>query len=172
VYGYNADLMIHRSALAIFLVAVLSAAYGETSPKIDKVLIVKSQRKLMLMSGSTMVKTYRIALGTNPIGPKTIVGDGRTPEGSYVIDSRNANSQYHKSLHLSYPNAEDRARARKLGKSPGGDIYIHGLPKRWAWVGKAHVATDWTLGCIALTNDEIEEIWRLVPDGTPVEIRP
>jgi murein L,D-transpeptidase YafK len=90
----------------------------------------------------------------------------------YVIDRRNAHSQFDRTLHISYPNAADREMARKLGVSPGGDIFIHGLPKGDGWVGSADRARDWTDGCIAVTNQEIEEIWRLVDNGTPVDIRP
>ena len=96
----------------------------------------------------------------------------KTPEGSYIIDSRNPHSQFHLALHISYPNDADRARARRLGVNPGGDIMIHGLPPQWAWLGAAHRKTDWTLGCIAVTNPEIEEIWALVRIGTPIEIKP
>ncbi len=152
--------------------AVAADKPSSEKPKISKVLVLKSERKLMLMSGDGAVRTYKIALGRNPVGPKTYSGDHRTPEGLYTIDSRNAASQYHRSLHVSYPNAADRERARKLGRNPGGDIFIHGLPNGQGWIGKAHTITDWTLGCIAVTDEEIEEIWRLVPNGTPVEIRP
>lgn len=163
---------------AIFVLLPAGALTGATdqhsavAPKIDKVLVLKSERKLMLMSGDKAVKTYKIALGRNPVGPKTFSGDHRTPEGLYKIDGRNAGSHYHRSLHVSYPNSTDRERARKLGKNAGGDIFIHGLPNGQGWIGKAHTLADWTLGCIAVTDDEIEEIWRLVPNGTPVEIRP
>jgi murein L,D-transpeptidase YafK len=96
----------------------------------------------------------------------------RLPEGVYVLDRRNRHSQFYRSLHISYPNAEDRARARKLKIPPGGDIMIHGLPNDYGWLGSAHRAHDWTDGCIAVTNEEIEEIWRVVPEGTTIEIRP
>jgi len=125
-----------------------------------------------LMRSGKVIKTYKVALGGEPVGTKTRQGDHRTPEGSYVIDSRNKHSQFHRSLHVSYPNAEDKERARKLGASTGGDIFIHGLPNGYGFVGAAHRARDWTDGCIAVTDQEIEEIWRLVDNGTPVEIRP
>lgn len=161
------------SLLAVCLLNAGSAHCAEPAPpKIDKIIVLKSERKLLLVSQEAVVKTYRVALGKNPKGPKTQMGDHRTPEGSYVVDSRNPKSQYHRSLHISYPNAQDKDRARKLRKNPGGDIFIHGLPNGQGWIGKAHVLTDWTLGCIAVTNEEIEEIWRLVPNGTPIEIRP
>ena len=116
--------------------------------------------------------TYRIALGGQPYGAKRCAGDNRTPEGLYTIDSRNAASAFHRALHVSYPNPADREAARRLGCRPGGDIMIHGLPKGYAWLGKAHAVHDWTRGCIAVTNGEIEQIWRLVPNGTRVEIKP
>jgi len=124
------------------------------------------------MRAGQVLKTYKIALGGEPVGAKTMQGDHRTPEGDYVINSRNTHSQFHRSLHISYPNAADRERARKLGVAPGGDVYIHGLPNGYGFIGAAHRARDWTDGCIAVTDQEIEEIWKLVDDGTPVEIRP
>jgi len=106
------------------------------------------------------------------MAPKEREGDGRTPEGHYIIDSRDAASNYHKALHISYPNQQDRARAAKLGVPPGGAIMIHGLPNGMGWLGSAHRLYDWTLGCIAVTDEEIDEIWNMVPVGTAVEIRP
>ena len=138
----------------------------------DKVLIEKKARRLSLLSNSEVIKTYRIALGGNPIGPKERQGDNKTPEGTYIIDSRNRDSAYHLSLHLSYPNEKDKLRAKKLGVSPGGDIMIHGIKNGLAWIGAFHAEVDWTEGCIAVTDQEIEEIDRLVPNGTIVEIRP
>ena len=124
------------------------------------------------MSGGREVRSYDIALGPSPEGHKQQEGDGRTPEGRYVIDWRNVNSAFHRSLHISYPNAGDRARARRRGVDPGGAIMIHGLPNGMGTLGGLHVASDWTLGCIAVTSEEIEEIWRVVRDGTPIEIGP
>ena len=138
----------------------------------DRILIEKKARKLTPFRGSTAIRNYRIALGNAPEGPKTCQGDGRTPEGRYRISGRNKNSQYHWSLRISYPNESDKTAAKNRGCSPGGDIFIHGLPNGYGWIGKAHRAIDWTLGCIAVTDREIEEIWTLVPNGTVVEIRP
>ncbi len=138
----------------------------------NKILIEKKARRLTLLRDSAAIRKYRIALGGHPEGAKACQGDERTPEGNYVISGRNQKSQYHWSLRISYPNAADRAAARKLKCNPGGDIFIHGLPNGYGWIGKAHAAHDWTLGCIAVTNAEIEEIWALVPNGTPVEIKP
>lgn len=138
----------------------------------DRVVIHKAKRELLLFRRDKVIRSYRVALGTHPVGPKVRQGDGRTPEGAYEIVGRNERSAYHRSLRISYPNAEDRARAAKLGVDPGGDIMIHGLPNGRGYVGKAHRLVDWTAGCIAVTDEEIEEIWRLVPNGTPVEIKP
>jgi murein L,D-transpeptidase YafK len=142
------------------------------APKVTRVVIVKSERTMALLSKGQVIKTYKVALGTEPVGRKERQGDHKTPEGLYVIDSKNAKSQFHLSLHISYPNAEDRARARRMGVSPGGAIMIHGLPREFAWMGALHRQTDWTDGCVAVTNEEIEEIWELVRVGTPVEIQP
>jgi tetratricopeptide (TPR) repeat protein len=138
----------------------------------DKVLIEKKERRLTLLSKSEVIKTYKIALGGNPVGPKERQGDNKTPEGTYIIDSRNRNSDYHLSLHISYPNEKDKMRAKELGVSPGGDIMIHGIKNGLAWVGALHAGIDWTKGCIAVTDEEMEEIYNLVPNGTIVEIRP
>jgi len=138
----------------------------------DKILIEKKERLLMLLSKGTVVKTYKISLGGNPNGPKERKGDNKTPEGTYVVDSRNMDSRYHLSLHISYPNEKDKRRAKKLGVSPGGNIMIHGIKNGFSWVGDYHTEVDWTKGCIAVTDEEIEEIARLAPNGTIVEIRP
>ena len=138
----------------------------------DKVLIEKKERRLTLFSKGEVIKTYKIALGGNPVGPKERQGDNKTPEGTYIIDSRNRDSGYHLSLHISYPNEKDKMRAKELGVSPGGDIMIHGIKNGLSWVGASHAEVDWTKGCIAVTDEEMEEIDKLVPDGTIVEIRP
>lgn len=138
----------------------------------EKILIKKKERRLMLISKGKVLKTYRIALGGNPDGPKVKLGDHKTPEGTYIIDARNKDSRYHLSLHISYPNEKDRRRARALGVDPGGSIMIHGLKNGFSWVGALHSEVDWTKGCIAVTDEEIEEIASLVPNGTAVDIRP
>src|SRR5258707_11394529 len=133
---------------------------------------MNSARQLELLRNGKVIRVYRVCLGSTPIGAKERQGDGKTPEGIYRIDSRNAGSQFHRALHVSYPNAADRSRARRLHVSPGGEIMIHGVPNRWRALGTAFQYVDWTAGCIAVKDDEIEEIWRLVPNGTVVEIRP
>ncbi|HEX3091534.1 MAG TPA: L,D-transpeptidase family protein [Candidatus Angelobacter sp.] len=155
-------------ALLLLAVPVQSKAKQEA----DKILIVKSAHTMTLLSGGKMLKTYKVALGGVPVGPKRVEGDHKTPEGNYVIDAKNARSRFHLALHISYPSAADTETARKLGSRPGGAIMIHGLASSFAYLGPLHRQTDWTDGCIAVTNAEIEEIWRLVPVGTRVEIRP
>jgi L,D-peptidoglycan transpeptidase YkuD (ErfK/YbiS/YcfS/YnhG family) len=139
---------------------------------VDEVLIEKRARRLTLFSKGEVIKTYRIALGGNPVGPKEKQGDNKTPEGIYTIESRNRASDFHLSLRISYPNEKDKRRARELGVYPGGDIMIHGIKNGFSSVGAFHTRIDWTKGCIAVTDKEIKEIERLVPNGTRVEIRP
>jgi murein L,D-transpeptidase YafK len=134
--------------------------------QVDRVVVNKARRELLLLSGESVVRSYRVALGRDPVGHKVQEGDGRTPEGRYTIDRRNPKSRYHLPLHISYPNDADRERAQALGVSPGGDIMIHGVKS-----GAAHPETDWTQGCIAVTDAEMEEIWNLVADGTVVDIK-
>ena len=163
-----------RRALAwiLWLLAVLGpvAPVSAQDGPVDLVLVNKSERRMMLISGGNVIRSYAIALGSDPLGDKQQEGDGRTPEGRYTIEGRNAESAFHLSLKISYPDASDRAAAAVLGVSPGGDIFIHGTPNWWIFPGQP--PGDWTRGCIAVTDEEIEEIWRLVPDGTPIEIRP
>ncbi len=153
--------------LLIFPIVVLGQ-----SPQADKILVEKSKRTLSLYSKNQLIKKYSIALGPNPEGHKTQEGDGKTPEGNYIIDSRNPNSAFHLSLHISYPNEQDLEQAKIKGVSPGGQIMIHGLPNGLGWIGFIQKFKDWTQGCIAVTNSQIEEIWKMVPDGTPIEIKP
>ncbi|WP_263367799.1 L,D-transpeptidase family protein [Edaphobacter bradus] len=158
--------------LAVFSSPALSASDAplRASAIADKVLVLKGERKLLLIKGDEVLKTYSVSLGGSPVGPKTRQGDSRTPEGKYLLDRHNAKSQFHRSIHISYPNAEDLARARQLGVPPGGDLFIHGLPNDFD--GPSQQLGDWTDGCIAVTNAEMDEIWRAVADGTPIEIKP
>ena len=140
--------------------------------KVDRVLVLKGERELHLLAGDRTVRSYPVALGFAPNGPKRKAGDGRTPEGTYVLDRRNPNSSFYRSIHISYPGPADREHARRNGIDPGGDIMIHGLPNGREWVGAEHARFDWTEGCIAVTNAEMDEIWAMIDDGTPIEIRP
>jgi murein L,D-transpeptidase YafK len=140
---------------------------------VDKLIVYKSKRKMQAYSGSKLLKTYSIALGKNPVGHKQYEGDNRTPEGTYTINARNSNSGYHKNLGISYPNATDIAMAAKLGKPSGGDIKIHGLPNGGAgYINKSHRIIDWTAGCIAVTNAEIDELYVTVKPDAVIEIFP
>ena len=137
---------------------------------VDRIVIEKAARRMVLMQAGQPVRSYRIALGFTPTGDKARQGDGRTPEGVFTINRRNDKSAYHLSLGLDYPQAEDRARARAGGYDPGGDIMIHGQPNS---LPEGYIVKgDWTAGCIAVTNAEMREIWAATPTGTPVEIRP
>lgn len=141
-------------------------------PIADKVLVEKSERKMYLIKAGVKYQEYEISLGDEPIGHKQQEGDERTPEGNYVIDYRNPNSSYHLSLHITYPNTQDKEKAKSMGVSPGGDIFIHGLPNGMGFLPLAFKGRDWTDGCIAITNSEIKQFWELVKNGTPIEIRP
>jgi murein L,D-transpeptidase YafK len=143
-----------------------------SDPQADRVVVEKKARRMILFAKGKAIKQYCIALGRSPEGPKTQEGDCKTPEGTYFIESRNSKSVYHAALRISYPNSFDIRRAKEFGVEPGGDIMIHGIRKGFGWIGRLHRFVDWTKGCIAVTNEEIEEILHLVPNGTPVEIRP
>lgn len=141
-------------------------------PNIDRIVVHKSIRTLQLYANNKLIKTYKIALGRNPIGHKQQEGDSKTPEGLYYITHHNPRSSYHLSLGISYPNKQDKENAQKHNVSAGGDIMIHGLPNYAPFFGAFHSLKDWTQGCIAVTNSEIEEIYKAVSDGTPIEILP
>jgi murein L,D-transpeptidase YafK len=160
---------VFRLLILAILIAGLSACSSKfrsyNGPEVTKIIVFKQARALHLMHGKNVLKSYRIGLGFAPEGHKAVEGDGRTPEGLYYIDRRNPNSDYHLSIGISYPNKKDVERARKLGKSPGGDIFIHGRGNPVDYLNR-----DWTWGCIAVTNEEIEEIYAMVRDGTPIAI--
>lgn len=156
----------------------LAAYYFYPEHKLDKnttidlLVVYKSKRKMFAYSQGQLVKTYSISLGGNPIGTKEYEGDKKTPEGIYSISDRNPNSGYHKNLGVSYPNQQDIDRARKIGKPVGGAIKIHGLRNGRSYIGKLHRWTDWTWGCIAVTNIEIDELYSSVQIGSTIDIRP
>jgi murein L,D-transpeptidase YafK len=139
---------------------------------IDRIVVEKSAKSLSILRDGKRIKSYRVALGRNPVGAKHQEGDMKTPQGMYKIDSRNAQSSFHLALHISYPSDEDNQRAGARGVSAGSDIMIHGIQNGRGWIGAFHRWKDWTAGCIALTDEEIEELWRVTPDGTTIDIRP
>ena len=158
----------------VFFILLLAASVAGCSkfetyngPEVTRVVVNKGERRMYLLHHGDVLKSYDVGLGFAPAGHKNFEGDGRTPEGEYRIDRRNPNSQFHLSIGISYPNAEDRAYAAKHGKSPGGDIFIHGRP----WKNRKG-GQDWTAGCIAVTNREIQEIYAMVRNGTPITITP
>jgi murein L,D-transpeptidase YafK len=172
--------MKRRSLAVVLVIAAIMLAvtkYAVESHRVPlrekatSVVVVKSEHKLLLLSRDRVIRSYNVAVGRGGHEPKQRQGDHRTPEGQYVIDRRKSNSRFHRALHISYPNDSDRERARRLGVEPGGDIMIHGIQNGLGWMGPLHRMLDWTDGCIAVTDGEIEEIWAAVPDGTPVEIR-
>jgi len=165
-----------RAALLLALLCSPNWAADKTashSAKLaDRIVVEKSARTMTLMRDGKVLKAYKVALSREPVGAKEREGDHKVPEGEYVVDSKNPHSRFHLAFHISYPNAADQERARKLRVKPGGNIEIHGLDSKYAWVGSLQRQVDWTDGCIAVTNSEIEEIWPLVQVGTPVQIRP
>lgn len=140
--------------------------------EVDKIIVYKSKREMLVYNGDKLLKTYKISLGNTPIGHKQFEGDGKTPEGIYTINDKNPNSAYHKNLGVSYPNEADIEYAKSFNKSAGGDIKIHGLKNGLGYIGKLHLNSDWTLGCIAVTNEEIDELFEYVKIGSPIEIYP
>ncbi|MGJ8621846.1 MAG: L,D-transpeptidase family protein [Yoonia sp.] len=149
---------------ALGLAGCSAAASQYTGPEVTRIQVLKGQRTLQLFHDRTVLKSYRFNLGFNPIGHKTQEGDGRTPEGAYRIDRRNPNSRYYLSLGISYPDRNDVAAARARGVEPGGDIFIHGTPARWM------NTPDWTWGCIAVTNEDMDEIYTMVQNETKIFI--
>ncbi len=164
--------LLAGTLIAILIWANLQFNSLPIDARADYVRIDKSKHHLVLLQRGNPLKVYYIALGPKSTGHKEREGDGKTPEGLYRIDSRKSDSFFHRALHVSYPNERDIQAAQNKGIGPGGAIMIHGLRNGLGWIGKLHRLVDWTAGCIAVTNWEIDEIWRAVPDGTPIEIRP
>lgn len=152
--------------------ASLSGATVAAAPRVDLVRVDKSERRLWLMHGDAVVASFPVALGGNPVGHKQREGDRRTPEGRYVLDFRKRDSAYFRALHVSYPNADDIARAKRAGVPPGGAIMIHGQPNGMGALAAVTQARDWTDGCIALSNADMQRVWDLVPVPMPIEILP
>jgi murein L,D-transpeptidase YafK len=168
-----------RIGAAVLVILLAVVAWGYWPPRllpddsqVDRIVVHKAARKMELLHDDDVIARYRIALGAHPVGPKQALGDGRTPEGDYVIDYHNPTSQFHRSLHISYPSPNDASKALERGYEPGGMIMIHGVSDRLERLGRFHTFMNWTDGCIAVTNAEIEQIFRRVEDGTPIRIEP
>lgn len=167
----HAATLIFRVLTALLLfTAIPSLASNEI--EIDLVRVLKAERKLFLLSEGKIRREFRIALGSNPEGPKQHEDDGRTPEGRYVLDYRVKNSGFHKAIHISYPNAGDTESAVMAGQSPGGQITIHGQHYGFGWLSFLSQRFDWTDGSIALSNRDMDIVWRLVKPGTPIDLLP
>lgn len=165
-------LLIVYTQLAKRLVPGLAPPMQPQKELAVSILVHKAERKMWLIGANGPLREYKISLGADPQGHKQQEGDERTPEGHYFIDWRNDHSMAHLSLHISYPNSDDLQRAQQAGVKPGGNIMIHGLTNGWGALGNLHWLYDWTDGCIAISNREMEEIWSLVPNGTPINIQP
>lgn len=169
-----------KVGIAVLLFSILALTVYNLYPEsrlsknaiINRLVVYKSKRILLAYAHGELLKSYRISLGGQPVGAKEIEGDLKTPEGLYYINDKNQYSEYHKNLGVSYPNEKDIAHAKTLGKTAGGDIKIHGLRNGMGFIGKLQHCVDWTFGCMALTNTEIDELYRAVPIGTPIEINP
>jgi murein L,D-transpeptidase YafK len=155
----------------MILVALGSATAGRAEPLVDRIVVDKVEHRLSLYRAGTLVKVYSVALGRGGLAPKQQAGDGLVPEGVYRISERKADSRFYRALRISYPSPNERAEARRRGVDPGGDVMIHGLRNGLGWFGGLHRQMDWTAGCIALTDAEMDELWDAVPVGTTVEIR-
>ncbi|GAA4503287.1 L,D-transpeptidase family protein [Pseudaeromonas paramecii] len=162
---------MRRLAVWLFLLCSLPVqAAWFVPPDVDLIVVEKARHSLVLYHQGQPIKRYWVALGSNPLGHKLQQGDGRTPEGRYTIDARRPQSRFYKALHISYPNEEDRRSAQARGVSPGSDILIHGQPNGSEALGVQ--SSYWTNGCIGLLNGDMDELWQVVKEGTPIEIRP
>ncbi len=159
-----------RSFVLLALLGATSLAWAE--PAVDLVRVFKAERRLQLVAQGKIVREFRVALGGNPTGRKEEEGDQKTPEGSYILDYKKADSGYHRALHISYPDSADIAAARARKVSPGGAVMIHGQKNGWGWLSFATQRFDWTNGCIALADDDMETVWDMVREGTRIEINP
>lgn len=160
------------SLMTLCIASQVRTSWGSDFPMADKVVVEKANRKLYLMKNEEAFRAFDIALGVAPIGDKEEEGDNRTPEGRYWLDMRNPHSDFFLSIRISYPNAMDRREARKKGVVPGGQIMIHGQPNAPTYSAAYYRRTDWTNGCIAVSNSDMIDIWLMTPDRVPIEIRP
>lgn len=163
---------IFLAAASAFLTACSSKFKKYRGPEVTQIVVNKTDRRMFLIHEDRVLKAYDVELGFTALGHKQFEGDGKTPEGDYHIDRRNPNSSFHLSLGISYPNAEDRAFAAEHNKSPGGDIFIHGRPNGMTWRQSRKLRPDWTAGCISVKNKEMERVYAMVKNGTPIRINP
>ena len=165
--------MVTSNRIVAFLALLLfQVAAADDIPKADKVLVDKSEKRLYLIKDGERFMSLPVTFGGEPKGHKVQQGDQRTPEGHYTLEWKNSNSKFYKSIRVSYPNAEDRAKAERLGVDPGGDIMVHGQANGWQWASPLLQFFSWTDGCVALSNKNMDKVWESVEPGTPIEIRP
>jgi murein L,D-transpeptidase YafK len=168
-YVIAACVILAVAGIAIFSIRSQPIPAGA---KATSIMVEKNKHLMIVYSNGDVLRVYHVSLGRGHISAKQREGDNRTPEGRYIIDSKNAHSTFYKSLHISYPSAQDIAHARLQGVPPGGAVMIHGLRNDLKWLGSLHRLRDWTKGCIAITDAEMDELWPLVDAGTPIEIKP
>ncbi|MEW6076227.1 MAG: L,D-transpeptidase family protein [Thermodesulfobacteriota bacterium] len=168
----NVRLMMKILNALLAFCLLLNSVASLAAEKADLVVVEKSKNRLSLYRNGELLASYHVVFGGNPTGPKERQGDGKTPEGRYILDSKKSNSAYYKAFHVSYPNQQDLARAKKMGVSPGGDIMVHGQKNGLSWLSFLAQRVNWTKGCIALSNADIDAMWKLVDAGTPIDILP
>lgn len=178
IWVYESSVKKHCAiGVVVFLMLVGAWAAWPTAAlpsdvRADLVVVRKADRRLDLYQSGRLLKSYAVSLGRQPSGHKERQGDGRTPEGEYRLDYRNAGSSFHKSIHISYPNVTDRTAAKSRGVDPGGLVMIHGIKNGLGWLGRLHLSIDWTDGCVAVTDREMDELWRAIPDGAKIVLKP
>jgi len=163
---------LFNKLLFVFLLSLQTIVVGDDTQKADAVLVIKSEKRLYLISNGERFASFPVTFGANPVGHKQQQGDERTPEGQYRLDYKNENSKFYKSIHISYPSQKDWINAKKTGLNPGGDIMIHGQTNGWEWASPLVQLFSWTDGCVALSNHNMDKVWAAVDAGTPIEIRP
>lgn len=164
--------MTKTKATLLFILFFLGTAFSWGLEKADKVLVIKSESTLYLKKGGNTIKEYHVVFGADPKGHKQQEGDEKTPEGNYILDYKKPDSAFYKAIHISYPDAQDKHRAKSAGVDPGGLIMIHGQKNGFGWFSWITQRFNWTNGCIAVSNSDMDDIWSLVDSGTPIEIRP
>ena len=163
---------LYKGLLFVLLLFAQAAAFGDDVQKADAVLVIKSEKRLYLISNGERFASLPVTFGAEPVGHKQQQGDERTPEGHYMLDYKNENSKFYKSIHISYPSQKDWLSAKQSGLDPGGDIMIHGQTNGWEWASPLAQLFPWTDGCVALSNKNMDKVWAAVDAGTPIEIRP